>query len=70
MNKTITFEIPQSEWEKFNTELTRIVAVMQEQQRESEERQERITDIRAEREKIRRETKIARENAEKYLVGV
>lgn len=69
MNKTVTLEIPQSEWEKFNIELAKLAAVMQEQQRESEERWERIAEIRAEREKIKQETKIARENVEKHLVG-
>jgi hypothetical protein len=42
MSKTVTLEIPQSELEKFNLELTRTVAILQEQQRESEEQWERL----------------------------
>lgn len=67
MDKTVTLEIPQSEWKKFNEELIRAVAVMQEQQHESEERWERIAKLRAESEEIKRETRKARENVEKLL---
>ena len=70
MNKTVTLEIPQSEWKKFNEELIRTIAVMQEQQRESEERWERIVKLRAESEEIKRETRKARENVEKLLGAV
>jgi peptidoglycan hydrolase CwlO-like protein len=69
MNKTVTLEIPQSEWKKFNEELVRAVAVMQEQQRESEERWERIAKLQAESEKIKQQIREARENVEKYLGG-
>jgi len=69
MNKTVTLEIPQSELKKFNEELVRAVAVMQEQQRESEERWERIAKLQAESEKIKQQIREAREDVEKYLGG-
>jgi len=69
MNKTVTLEISQSEWKKFNEELVRAVAVIQEQQRESEERWERIAELQAESEKIKQQIREAREDVEKYLGG-
>ncbi|MGH9802691.1 MAG: hypothetical protein ACRD82_20180 [Blastocatellia bacterium] len=67
MNKTVTLEIPQSEWKKFNEELVRAVAVMQEQQRESEERWVRIAKLQTESEEIKRQIRKAREDVEKYM---
>jgi hypothetical protein len=68
-NKTVTLEIPQSEWERFTIELARVVAILQEHQRESDERWARIADLRAESERIKQESRKARENVEKYLEG-
>ena len=42
MEKMITLEVPQSEWEKFNEELIRTATILKEHQRESEERRERM----------------------------
>lgn len=67
MSKTMTFEISQSDLNRFNEELVRVVTVMQEQQRESEERRERITMLRDESEMIKNEIRKAREDVEKSL---
>ncbi len=67
MNNTVTLEIPQNEWKKFNEELIRTIAVMQEQQRESDERWVRIAKLQAESEEIKQQIKEAREDVEKYL---
>ncbi|MGE0886873.1 MAG: hypothetical protein AB7P14_25410 [Blastocatellales bacterium] len=67
MSKTMTFEISQSDINRFNEELVRVVTVMQEQQRESEERWERITMLRDESEMIKNEIRKAREDVEKSL---
>jgi hypothetical protein len=42
MSEMITLEIPRSEWEKFKEELIRMVTIMQEHKRESDERWERM----------------------------
>ena len=68
MNNTVTLEIQQSDLEKFNLELTRVVAILQEHQRESEERRERIAGLQADSERIKQEIRKAREDVEKYLV--
>lgn len=67
MSKTMTLEIPQGEWDKFQKELIRAIAVLQEQQRESEERWERITRSRAESEHVKQAIRKAREDVEKSL---
>ena len=67
MNETVTVEIPKSEYDKFREELPRVVAVMQEQQRESDERWERITKLRNESEMIKQDIRKAREDVEKSL---
>lgn len=67
MNETVTVEIPKSEYDKFCEELPRVVAVMQEQQRESDERWERITKLRNESEMIKQDIRKAREDVEKSL---
>lgn len=53
MSKTLTLEIPQSEWDKFQKELIRAIAVLQEQQRESEERWTQISELKAETAQLR-----------------
>lgn len=67
MNETVTVEIPKSEYDKFREEIVRVVAVMQEQQRESDERWERIAKLRNESEMIKRDIRKAREDVEKSL---
>ncbi len=67
MNKTVTLEIPQSDWEKLSTELTRAVAVVQEQHRESEERWERIAMLDIQYKKMMEDIRRRLENVDKYL---
>ena len=67
MSKTVTLEIPQSELEKFNLELTRTVAILQEQQRESEERWERLARLDAQFKQMMAEIVKGLENVGKYL---
>lgn len=67
MNKTVTLEVPQSEWEKFRAELARAVAVMQEQQHESEERWMHIAELKAETLDLREELKRSLRNVDKHL---
>ena len=67
MSKTVTLEIPQSELEKFNLELTRTVAILQEQQRESEERWERLARLDDQFKQMMIEITKRLENVGKYL---
>ncbi len=67
MNKTVTLEIPQSEWKKFNEELIRTVAVMQEQQRESEERWERIVELKMETSDLMQDLRRRLQDVDKHL---
>lgn len=67
MEKMITLEIPQSEWEKFKEELVRATAVMQERKRESDERWERITALNAENDRLMAELKRRRADVEKHM---
>lgn len=67
MEKMITLEIPQSEWEKFKEELIRMTAIMQERQRESDERWVRIAELDAEYERLMKELRKERSNVAKYL---
>ncbi len=67
MEKMITLEIPQSEWEQFKEELIRAVAVMQERKRESDERWARIAELDAEYERLMKELRKERSNVAKYL---
>ncbi len=69
MNKTVTLEIPQSEWEKFTIELARFVAILQEQQKESEERWERIVELKAETAMMKEELRRRLQDVDKYLGG-
>ncbi len=66
-NKTVTLEIPQSEWEKFTIELARVVAILQEQQKESDERWERISELKTETAKMKEELGRRLQNVDKYL---
>jgi hypothetical protein len=63
----VTLEIPQSELEKFNLELTRTVAILQEQQRESEERWERLARLDDRFKQMMAEITKRLENVDKYL---
>lgn len=67
MSKNVTLEISQNEFNRFNEELVRVVAVMQEQQRESEERWEQITGLREETAKLRAELSQRLQDVDKYL---
>lgn len=67
MNNTVTLEIQQSDLEKFNLELTRVVAILQEHQRESEERWERIAELKAENTKLKDELRKRLQDVDKYL---
>jgi len=67
MNKTVTLEIPQNEWKKFNEELVRAVAVMQEQQRESEERWERIVELKMETSDLMQDLRRRLQDVDKHL---
>jgi hypothetical protein len=67
MSKTVTLEIPQSELEKFNLELTRTVAILQEQQRESDERWERLARLDDRFKQMMAEITRRLENVDKYL---
>ncbi len=67
MSKTMTFEISQSDFNRFNEELVRVVSVMQEQQRESDERWEQITGLREETAKLRAELGRRLQDVDKYL---
>lgn len=67
MNKTVTLEIPQSEWEKFTIELARVVAILQEHQRESEERWEQIAVLKAETAVMKEELRRRLQDVDKYL---
>ena len=67
MSKMITLEIPQSEWEKLEKELIRTTAILKEQQRESEERRERIVSHDAKRQRIMAEIDRRLANVDKYL---
>jgi hypothetical protein len=66
-NKTVTLEIPQSEWERFTIELARVVAILQEHQRESEERWERIEALKAETAVIKEELRRRLQDVDKHL---
>lgn len=67
MEKMITLEIPQSEWEKFKEELIRMTAILQERQRESDERWERIAALNAENDRLMAELKRRRADVEILL---
>ncbi len=67
MSKMVTLEIPQSEWEKFKEELTRTATILKEQQRESEERRERIVSRDARRQQIVAEIDRRLANVDKLL---
>ncbi len=67
MSKTVTLEIPQSELERFNLELTRTVTLLQAQHRESEERQERLARLDAQFQQMMAEIMKGLENVGKYL---
>ena len=67
MSKTLTLEIPQSEWDKFQKELIRAIAVLQEQQRESEERWTQISELKAETAQLREELQRRLQDVDKHL---
>jgi septal ring factor EnvC (AmiA/AmiB activator) len=67
MEKMITLEIPQSDWEKLKEELIRMVAVMQERQRESDERWQRIDALDAEYERLMQTLRKERRNVAEHL---
>lgn len=67
MSKIVTWEIPQSELDRFNLELTRTVTLLQVQQRESEERQERLARLDAQFKQMMSEIVKGLENVGKYL---
>jgi hypothetical protein len=67
MEKMITLEIPQSDWEKFKEELIRVAAVLKEQQRESEERRKRIVSGDARRQQVMAEIDRSLANVDKHL---
>lgn len=67
MSKMVTLEIPQNEWEQFKEELIRTAAILKEQQRESEERRERIMSHDARRQQIMAEIDRRLANVDKYL---
>lgn len=67
MNKTVTLEIPQSDLEKFNLELARVVTILQGQQRESDERWERVTRLNRQFDQLMIEITKRLENVDKYL---
>ena len=67
MNKTVTLEIPQSEWKKFNEELVRTIAVMHEQQRESDERWMHIAKLKTETSDLMQELRRRLQDVEQYL---
>ena len=67
MEKMITLEIPQSEWDKFKEELIRVVAIMQERKRESDERWERMAALDAEYEQLMKALRKERSNVAKHL---
>ena len=67
MNNPVTLKTLRSQWKKFNEELASVVAVMQEQQRESEERWVRIADLKAEASQLRESRQRARMETEALL---
>lgn len=67
MSKMVTLEIPQSEWEKLKEELIRTAAILKEQQRESEERRERIVSRDARRQQVTAEIDRRLANVDKLL---
>jgi squalene cyclase len=69
MDKPVVLEIPQSEWEKISLELVRTVAVMQEQQRESEERWAHIAELKAETLDLQEELKRSLRNVDNARAG-
>ena len=70
MSKMVTLKIPQSEWEQFKEELIRTAAILKEQQRESEERRERIMSHDARRRQVMAEINRRLANVDKYLGDV
>ena len=67
MSKMITLEIPQGELEKIKEELIRTAAILKEQQRESEERRERILSRDARRQQVMAEIDRRLANVDKLL---
>ncbi|NOT62342.1 MAG: hypothetical protein HOP19_19210 [Acidobacteria bacterium] len=67
MEKMITLEIPQSDWEKFKEELIRTAVILKEHQRESEERWERTADYDSRHEQRMAEIDRRLANVGKYL---
>jgi hypothetical protein len=67
MSKTVTLEIPQSEWEKFKEELIRTAAILKERKRESDERWERMADYDARHAQRMAEIDRRLANVDKYL---
>ena len=67
MEKMITLEIPQSEWERFKEEIIRMAAVMQERKRESDERWERMAALDVQYEQIMAQLRKEKANVEKHL---
>ncbi len=69
MSKMIPLEIPQSEWEQFKEELIRVVAIMQEHKRESDERWERMAAYDERHAQMMAEIDRRLANVDKYLGG-
>ena len=67
MEKMITLEIPQSDWNRFNEELVRTAAIMQERKRASDERWERMIALDAEYEQLMKVLRKERGNVAKHL---